>query len=151
MNEKEGKPVWRAYQSQLGVELSSCNPGCSDNSLETLGWEWRHWSLSKSHRTELGETNHGGETCQTIAEKLIVRTKETTITGEYGGRTESTVSFMMCGFHYMRNYSMRIQNERVVVQLRCAFLGKGQFLWVKEKRDASGLYEFRIRLRQALF
>lgn len=45
---------------------------------------------------------------------------------------------------------MNTQNEHMAVQFGRAFLGKGQILWAKEKSDASGLYGFRMRLRQAL-
>lgn len=79
------------------------------------------------------------------------KTKETTITGGYGERAKSIVSFAVCGFRYKHNYSMRRQNEHVAVQFGITFLGKGQFLWAKEKSDASGLYEFRTRWRRAPF
>lgn len=45
---------------------------------------------------------------------------------------------------------MNTQNEHMAVQFGRAFLGKGQILWAKEKSDASGLYGFRMRQRQAL-
>lgn len=80
-----------------------------------------------------------------------MKTKENTVIGECGMRAKSNVSFMMCGFkQFEQNYGMKTENEHIAVQFERAFLGKGQILWAKEKSDARGLYEFRMRLRQAL-